>query len=140
MVSRLSCCLAIIFCFTWKSTQTVSVMFNTLYIGGVRTMGTGGYIVPPKFRTCIPCTSKVKDAAYVKIFEQTTLTTRLYKVHTNLYPPLTKTFRRTCCIYSLQCIDSAFQYAHFLFSCFLLLAFHTLRCCNACARRNHFCP
>ena len=27
-------------------------------------------------------------------FKQTTLTTRLYKVRTNLYPPLTKTFRR----------------------------------------------
>jgi len=30
-------------------------------------------------------------------FKQTTLTTRLYKVRTNLYPPpLTKTFRRAC--------------------------------------------
>ena len=37
---------------------------------GVGTMGTGGYIVPPKFRTCTPCTSQVKDAAYVKILSK----------------------------------------------------------------------
>jgi len=48
----------------------------------------GGYIVPPKFRTCITCTSQVKDAAYVKILSMT-LTTRLYEVRTNLYPPPT---------------------------------------------------
>ena len=53
-------------------------------------MGTAGYIVPPpKFRTCTRCKDaiRVKDAAYVKIQKQTTLTTRLYKVRTNLYSP-----------------------------------------------------
>jgi len=53
---------------------------------GVGTMGTGWYIVPPKFRTCTPCTPQVKYAAYVKNLKQTTLTTRLYKARTNLYP------------------------------------------------------
>jgi len=33
-------------------------------VSGVGTMGTGGYIVPPNFRTCTPCTPQVKDAAY----------------------------------------------------------------------------
>ena len=28
------------------------------------------YIVPPKFRTCTPCTPQVKDAAYVKILSK----------------------------------------------------------------------
>ena len=63
---------------------------------GIGTMGTGGYIVSPKFRTCTPCTPQVKDAAYVISLCKTTLTTRLCKVCTNLYPPLTKTFRRAC--------------------------------------------
>jgi len=40
------------------------------YFTGVGTMGTGGYIVPPKFRTCTPCTPEVKDAAYVKILSK----------------------------------------------------------------------
>jgi len=29
-----------------------------------------GYIVPPKFRTYTPCTSQIKDAAYVKILNK----------------------------------------------------------------------
>ena len=33
-------------------------------------MGDRGYIVPPKFRTCTPCTSQVTDAAYVKILSK----------------------------------------------------------------------
>ena len=37
---------------------------------GVGTMGTEGYIVPPKFRTCTPCILQVKDAAYVKILSK----------------------------------------------------------------------
>ena len=50
-----------------------------------------GYIVPPKFRTCTPCTPQVKDVACVKILsKRLTLTTRLYKVRTNLYPHLRK--------------------------------------------------
>jgi len=44
--------------------------FGKIQIGsgvGLGTMGTGGYIVPPKFRTCTP---QVKDAAYVKILSK----------------------------------------------------------------------
>ena len=40
--------------------------------------------VPPPSQRCDLCQN----------FKQTTLTTRLYKVRTNLYPTLTKTFRR----------------------------------------------
>jgi len=39
-------------------------------LSGVGTMGKGGYIVPPKFRTYTPCTPQVKDAAYVKILSK----------------------------------------------------------------------
>jgi len=44
-----------------------------------RNYGDRGYIVPPKFRTCTPCTSQVKI-----------LSKRLYKVRTNLYPHIRK--------------------------------------------------
>jgi len=63
---------------------------------GVGTMGTGGYIVPPKFRTCTPLYPPSQRCGLCQNFKQTTLTTRLYKVRTNLYPPLTKTFRHAC--------------------------------------------
>jgi len=43
---------------------------NGLNRRGVGTMGTGGYIVPPKFRTCTPRTRQIKDAAYVKILSK----------------------------------------------------------------------
>jgi len=57
----------------------------TVLSSGVGTMGTGGgYIEPPKFRTCTPCTPQVKDAACVKNFKQTTLTTTWYNTHTPL--------------------------------------------------------
>jgi len=63
-------------------------------------MGTGGYIVPPKFRTCTPVPPSQR-CGFRQNLKQTTLTTRLYKVRTNLYPLLTKTFRRDC---SVGCI------------------------------------
>jgi len=55
----------------------------------------------------VHCTPQVQDlyplylpsqrCGLCQNFKQTTLTTRLYKVRTNLYPPpLTKTFRRAC--------------------------------------------
>jgi len=84
-----------IFCFAvrvweWECKSPSPVISSS----GVGTTGTGGYIVPPKFRTCTPCTPKSK-MRLMSNFKQTTLTTRLYKVRTNLYlPPLTKTFRR----------------------------------------------
>ena len=37
---------------------------------GVGTMGTGGYIVAPKFMTCTPCILQVKDAASVRILSK----------------------------------------------------------------------
>jgi len=51
------------------STASFSVVAGS-QVSGVGTMGTGGYIVPPKFRTCTPCTPQVKDAAYVKILSK----------------------------------------------------------------------
>jgi len=59
---------------------------------GVGTMGTGGTLYPqvqdlyPPSQRCGLCQN----------FKQMILTTRLYKVRTNLYPPLTKTFQRAC--------------------------------------------
>ena len=77
--------LSTFFCFAvrvweWECKSPSPVISSS----GVGTTGTGGYIVPPK--------SKMR---LMSNFKQTTLTTRLYKVRTNLYlPPLTKTFRR----------------------------------------------
>jgi len=89
---------------------------------GLGTMGTAGYIVPPKFRTCTPN----QRCGLCQNFQQTTLTTRLYKVFTNLYPPLTKTFRRTwsevqiVCIWSSWCdCQSAIPKPHHLCLCHL---------------------
>jgi len=71
-------------------------------ISGVGTMGTGRYIVSSKFSTSCsrlqdlyPCTPPSQRCGLCQNFKQTTLTTGLYKVRTNLYPPpVTKTFRR----------------------------------------------
>jgi len=41
----------------------------------------------PKFRTCTPCTPPSQRCGLCQNFKQTTLTTRSYKVRTNLYPP-----------------------------------------------------
>jgi len=61
----------------------------TVLSSGVGTMGTGGTLNPPMFRTCTPCrpTPQVKDAACVKNFKQTTLTTTWHNTHT--HTPLT---------------------------------------------------
>jgi len=67
-----------------------------------RNYGDRGGTLYPQVQDLYPCTTQVKDAAFVKKnLKQTTLTTRLYKVRTNLYPPLTKTFRHDC---SVGCI------------------------------------
>jgi len=63
------------------------------YFTGVGTMGTGGYIVPPSSGH-VPPVPPSQRCGLCQNFKQKTLTTRLYKVRTNLYPPLTKTFRR----------------------------------------------
>ena len=55
--------------------------------------GQGGTL-DPQVQDFYPLYLQVKDVAYVKILSKRLLTTRLYKVRTNLYPPLTKTFRR----------------------------------------------
>ena len=67
------------------------------YCSGVGTMGTEGASLhcTPKFRTCILCTPPPSErCGLCQNFKQTISTTRLYKVRTNLYSPLTKTFRR----------------------------------------------
>jgi len=59
---------------------------------GVGTMGTGGVHCTPQVQDLYPPSQR---CGLCQKFKQTTLTTRLYKVRTNLYPPpLTKTFRR----------------------------------------------
>ena len=68
---------------------------------------TGGNIVPAKFRTC---TLQVKDAAYVKNFKQTTLTTRLYMVRTNLYPPPTYENVPTRLRLPMSCVSYYYYY------------------------------
>ena len=44
----------------------------------------------PKFRTRTPCTRPSQRRGLCQNFKQTTLTIRLYKVRTNLYPHLRK--------------------------------------------------
>ena len=63
---------------------------------GVGTMGTGGYIVPPPVQDLYPRYHASQTCGLCQNFKRTTLTTRLYKVRTNLYPPLTKTSRHAC--------------------------------------------
>jgi len=59
------------------------------YIQWRRNYRDKGVHCTPKFRTCSPCTPKSKMRLMSK-FKQTILTTRLYKVRTNLYPHLRK--------------------------------------------------
>jgi len=54
-----------------------------------RNYGDGGTLCPPSSGPVPPSQRR----GLRQNFKQTTLTTRLYKVLTNLYPPLTKTFR-----------------------------------------------
>jgi len=54
-------------------------------------MGTGGYIVPPS-SGLVPSVPPSQRCGLCQNFKQTTLTTRLYKVRTNLYPHLRKRF------------------------------------------------
>jgi len=51
---------------------------------GVGNMGTGGYIVPPS-SGLVPLVPPSQRCGSYQNFKQTTLTTRLYKVRTNLY-------------------------------------------------------
>ena len=57
--------------------------------------GKGGTLYPPS-SGLVPLVPPSQRCGLCQYFKQTTLTTRLYKVRTNLYPPLTKTFRRAC--------------------------------------------
>ena len=50
-------------------------------------MGRGGYIVPPS-SGLVPPVPPSQRCGLCQNFKQTTLTTRLYKVRTNLYPHL----------------------------------------------------
>jgi len=76
--------------------MTVSVCLSVRTRSVVGTMGTGGYIVTPQVQDLYPIYPPSQRCGLCQNFKQTTLTTRLYKVRTNLYPPLTKTFRRAC--------------------------------------------
>ena len=51
--------------------------------------GQGGYIVPPS-SGLVPPVPPSQRCGLSQNFKQTTLTTRLYKVRTNLYPHLRK--------------------------------------------------
>jgi len=53
---------------------------------GVGTMVTDGYIVPPS-SGLVPTVPPSQRCGLCQNFKQTTLTSRLYKVRTNLYPP-----------------------------------------------------
>jgi len=50
----------------------------------------------PQVQDLYPMYPPSQRCGICKNFKQTILTTRLYNVRTNLYPPLTKTFRRAC--------------------------------------------
>jgi len=67
---------------------TAFSMNKDLYIihSGVGTMGTGGTLYPPSSGLVTPVPSSQR-CGLCQNFKQTTLTTRLYKVRTNLYPP-----------------------------------------------------
>ena len=60
---------------------------NELANSGVGTMGTGGYIVPPRLQDLYPLYPPSQRCGLCQNFKQTTLATRLCKVRTNLYPP-----------------------------------------------------
>ena len=51
--------------------------------------GQGGYIVPTPSSGLVPPAPPSQRCGLCQNFKQTILTTRLYKVRTNLYPPLT---------------------------------------------------
>jgi len=55
--------------------------------------GQGGTLYLPQVQDLYPLYPPSQRCSLCKNFKQTTLTTRLYKVRTNLYPRLTKTFR-----------------------------------------------
>jgi len=57
--------------------------------------GQGGTLYP-QVQDLYPMYPPSQRCGLCRDFKQMTLTTRLYKVRTNLYPPLTKTFRRAC--------------------------------------------
>ena len=56
--------------------------------------GHGDIVAYPPSSGLVPPVPPSQRCGLCQNFKQTTLTTRLYKVRTNLYPPLTKTFRR----------------------------------------------
>jgi len=58
--------------------------------------GTGGCTLYPQVQDLYPLYPQVKDTAHVKILSNDFNYKIIKKVRTNLYPPLTKTFRRAC--------------------------------------------
>jgi len=61
-----------------------------LQYSGVGTMGTGGGTLYPPSSGLVPLYPSSLRCGLCQDFKQTTLTTRLYKVRTNLYPHLRK--------------------------------------------------
>jgi len=60
-----------------------------------RNYGDGGTLYPPS-SGLVPLYPPSQRCGLCQNFKQTTLTTRLYEVRTNLYSPLMKKFRRAC--------------------------------------------
>jgi len=69
----------------WRGRWKPLVKYN-----GVGTMGTRGYIVSPQVQDLYPLYLPSQRCGLCQNFKQTTLTTRFYKVRTNLYPHLRK--------------------------------------------------
>ena len=68
--------------------QTLTLFFQlrSLQPSVVGTMGTGGTLYPSS-SGLVPPVPPSQRCGLCQNFKQTTLTTRLYKVRTNLYPP-----------------------------------------------------
>ena len=81
---------------------TAYFFWSTLYILLLlqqwrQNYGDRGVHCTPQVQDLYPLSPPSQRCCFCQNFKQTTLTTRLYKVCTNLYPPpLTKKFRRAC--------------------------------------------
>jgi len=89
-----NCCHGVIKIFPFTSLNFLTHFLDSIEVAHPRASvaselwGQRGTLYP-QVQDLYPCKDaiRVKDAAYVKIQKQTTLTTRLYKVRTNLYSP-----------------------------------------------------
>jgi len=72
--------------FRLVSCDAPAALYWLLLTSGVGTMGTGRTLYP-QVQDLYPLYSPSQRCGLCQNFKQTTLTTRLYKVRTNLYPP-----------------------------------------------------